>query len=158
VWPDLYAPDIRSGSCWIGEISKRALDGVGEELPFLLAIEESAVPVYYGPRLTDVDSLPPEDSLKARVLSAHGIAAAWATYDRFGVRNDYAPKAPTDATFFLRRPGGRAAHLWCLFRTKREALAYMTERVGPDPEAAGWAQRLASEDFQELLERYGRKP
>jgi hypothetical protein len=157
VWQDLYPPDARSGTFWMGETSKRALDGVGEELPFLLAVEDTAVPVYYGARLTDVDSLPAEDSLRARVLSAHGIAAAWVTYNRLGERNDYEPKAPTDATFYLRRPGGRAAHLWCLFRTKREAVGYMTEHFGPDPEAVGWAQRLASEDFQGLLERYGQK-
>ena len=40
-----------------------------------------AVPVYYGPRLCDVESLPAEESLRSRVLSAHGIAVAWITLD-----------------------------------------------------------------------------
>src|SRR4030095_6297170 len=49
---------------------------------------------YYGPRLQDVESLPLEDSLRARVLSAHGIAAAWITYDQFRARTVYEPTAP----------------------------------------------------------------
>lgn len=177
VWPDLYTPDIvwmgdealrrityaskrdslPGGLFWMGEASKRALDNVGEVLAFLLAVEDAAVSVYYGPRLMDVESLPGEESLKARVLSAHGIAVAWVTYDRFGERNQDEPKLPTDATFFLRRPRGRAAHLWRLFRTKREAVAYMTEHFGTDPEAVDWAERLAGEDFPGLLDRFARK-
>jgi hypothetical protein len=177
VWQDLYAPDIfwigddaerrilygqkreslSSGLFWMGEASKRALDGAGEELHCLLAVEETAVPIYYGPRLTDVESLPLEESLRARVLSAHGIAVAWVTYDRFGARSRYAPTAPTDTMFFLRRPRGRTAHLWRLFRTRPEAVAYMTEHFGTEPEAVAWAERLVSEDFPGVLDRFGRK-
>ncbi len=153
VWQDL---SDKHGWFWLGEESKQALDSVGEELHCLLTIEETAVPIYYGPRLADVESLPSEESLRARVLSAHGIAVAWATYDRFGERNRYEPTTPTDATFFLRRPRGRAAHLWRLFRTRGEAVAYMTEHIATDPEAVTWAERLASEDFEGLLERFGR--
>ncbi len=153
VWQDLFTPGI----AWIGEASKRALDSVGQELAWLVAVDETVVPVYYGPRLRDVESLPLEESLRARVLSAHGIAVAWATYDESGARTGYQPKAPTDEMFFLRRPRGRAAHLWRLFRTKPEAVASMAEHVGTDPEAAAWAERLASEDFSGMLERFGQK-
>jgi hypothetical protein len=176
VWQDLYTPDIiwlgddarrrlaygqeregpRRGWFWMGETSKRALDSVGEALTFLAAVEETAVPVYYGSRLTDVDSLPDEESLKARVLSAHGIGVAWVTYDQFGERNSYEPTAPTDATFFLRRPGSRAAHLWRLFRTGPEAVAFMAEHRATDPEALAWAKHLGAHDFSELLTRFGR--
>ncbi|MBI2469294.1 MAG: hypothetical protein HYV62_15985 [Candidatus Rokubacteria bacterium] len=174
VWQDLYAPDIvwvgddavrritygqsrqrtPAGLFWMGAESKRALDSVGGELGFVLALGDQAVHVYYGPRLVDVESLPVEESLRARVLSAHGIAVAWVTYDRFGERNQYEPKLPTDPTFFLRRPRGRAAHLWRLFRTKRDAVTYVAEYFANDPEATEWAEQLAVESFDELVERF----
>lgn len=178
VWQDLCAPDIfwigddearrsaygrksespPAGLFWMGEESKKALDRAGGELRFLLALEEDAVPVYYGPRLTDIESLPGEESLRARVLSAHGIAVAWITYDRFGARTEYQPASPLDPVFYLRRPGGHAAHLWRLFTTKREAVLYMAEYFGRDPESGDWAEGLKAEHFQELLDRYGKKP
>ena len=92
------------------------------------------------------------------VLSAHGIAVAWITYDRFGARTEYQPSSPLDPVFYLRRPGGHAAHLWRLFKTKREAVQYMAEYFGRDPESGDWAERLKAEDFQELVDRYGKKP
>jgi hypothetical protein len=176
-WQDLYAPDLiwmgddvvrriayarkaestSGGPLWMGERSKRALDRVGDDLGFLLSVDERAVLVYYGRHLTDSESLPDEESLKARVLSAHGIAVACVTYDRFGRRTSYEPALPTDATFLLRRPRGRAAHVWRLFRTKSEATAYMGEHYGEDPEALEWAAQVAVEDFDELLERFGRQ-
>lgn len=178
VWQDLCAPDIfwigddearrsaygrksespPAGLFWMGEGSKKALDRAGGELRFLLALEEDAVPVYYGPRLTDIESLPGGESLRARVLSAHGIAVAWITYDRFGARTEYQPASPLDPVFYLRRPGGHAAHLWRLFTTKREAVLYMAEYFGRDPESGDWAEGLKAEHFQELLDRYGKKP
>jgi hypothetical protein len=174
VWQDLYTADIvwmgdeaarritygqnrqrpPGGLFWMGEQAKRALDSAGEALPSLLVLAEPAVPIYYGPRLADLESLPVEESLKARVLSAHGLAVAWVTYDQSGARNQYEPKLPTDPTFFLRRPRGRAAHLWRLFRTKGEACAYMAENFARDAEAIEWAQRLAVESFDGLVERF----
>ncbi len=79
---------------------------------------------------------------------------AWVTYDRFGERNQYEPKLPNDPTFFLRRPRGRAAHLWRLFRTKREAVAYVAEHFGDHPEAMEWAEQVAVENFDGLVERF----
>jgi hypothetical protein len=110
--------------------------------------------VYYGPRLTDLDSLPPESSLKARVLSAHGIAAAWITLDRFGERTSYQPPAPTDPIFHLRRRGGGIGHVWRLFTTRKEAVVYLGEFFGQDCEAVEWAAGLVVEDFAALLERH----
>jgi len=177
VWQDLYTPDIvwigddetrrisyskkqpgaPTGLFWMGEEAKRTLDRAGDELRCLLAIDAAAVPVYYGPRLADLESLPSEESLKARVLSAHGIAVVWATYDRFGERHEYRPMSPIDPTFYLRRARGSVVHLWRLFRTKSEAIAYMTEHFPEDPEALGWADRLAVEDFEQLMDRFGRR-
>src|SRR5207247_2482037 len=60
-WNDLYTP----GHFWLGEESKRLLDAAGEPVPPVITLPAAAVAVYYGPQLTDLESLPPEDSLKA---------------------------------------------------------------------------------------------
>lgn len=178
VWQDLYTPDVfwlgddearraaygtravraPAGLFWLGEESKAALERVGPPLAVILALPDQAVSVYYGPNLTDIDSLPSEESLKARVLSAHGIAVLWMTYDRFGRRSDLPSAAPTDPTFHLRRPRGLVAHVWRLFRTRQEAIEYVTQHLGDDPEAIGWVQTLPSDTFEALLERFANRP
>ena len=179
VWQDLHTPDIAwlgddaarrvayaekrstppAGLFWLGEAAKRALDAAGDRpIPHLLAVEEAGVPVYYGPRLADVESLPGEESLRARVVSAHGIAVAWISRDQFGAPNDYEPATPADPVFLLRRAGSRAVHRWRLFHAKREALVYLAEYYGKDPEAAQWAEALPVDDFDELVARFGSPP
>ncbi|HET7876494.1 MAG TPA: hypothetical protein VFN71_13320 [Methylomirabilota bacterium] len=152
-WPDLYV----AGEFWVGETSKALLDEAGSPLPARLSLDGAAVPIYYGPRLRDVESLPGEESLQSRVLSAHGIAVAWITIDQFGDRTAYEPTGPADPVFYLRRPAGSAAHIWRLFRTRREAHAYMAEYYGKDPEAHEWAESLPAEGFEELLERHAER-
>lgn len=148
-WPDLYA----AGEFWAGESTKEALDAVGTPLPARLSLDIAAVPIYYGPRLCDVESLPAEESLVARVLSAHGVAVAWITIDQFGERNHCEPRGPADPAFYLRRPGGAAAHVWRLFRSRGEARAYMAEYYGRDAEGRDWADGLDVQTFEELLAR-----
>jgi hypothetical protein len=149
VWPDLYV----AGRFWMGETSREVLDSAGPALPIELSLDEARVPIYYGPRLRDVESLPAEESLRARVASAHGIAVAWITLDQWGDRTVYEPAGPTDPVFFLRRPAGTSAHIWRLFRARREAEAYMAEYFGKDAEARSWAAALPVDGFDELLER-----
>ncbi len=149
-WGDLYT----AGRFWLGEESKALLDSVGGPMPIELDLPATSVPVYYGPRLRDLDSLPPEESLKARVLSAHGIAAAWVTLDRFGERVTYQPTSPRDPMFHLRRRGGGAGHLWRLFPSRDAALTYMTEAYG-ERDAVEWAEAVGVQDFDALLNRYG---
>ncbi|HEV8437629.1 MAG TPA: hypothetical protein VGT40_06010 [Methylomirabilota bacterium] len=153
-WPDLYA----TGQFWLGATSKELLDEVGTPLPATLSLDGAGVPIYYGPRLQDVESMPLEESLQARVLSAHGIAVAWITFDRFGARTVYEPTGPTDPIFFLRRPAGTAAHIWRLFRNRREAHVYMAEYYGRDAEGREWAAALSVESFEQLLERHAIRP
>ena len=59
-WNDLYTP----GHFWLGEESKRLLAAAGEPVPPVITLPAAAVAVYYGPQLTDLESLPPEDSIK----------------------------------------------------------------------------------------------
>ena len=152
-WPDLYT----AGHAWVGEEARLLLETAGGSLSVALSLDAGAVPIYYGPRLQDVESLPLEDSLRARVLSAHGLAAAWITYDQFGARTVYEPTGPADPIFYLRRPGGAAAHIWRLFRTRPEARVYMAEYYGRDSEGRDWAEALPAETFEDLLARHGRK-
>ena len=149
-WPDLHA----RGEFWMGEDAKALLDAIGEPLPAKLELAPAAVPVYYGPRLCDVDSLPAEESLQTRALSARGIAAVWITMDRFGERTQYEPASPADPVFYLRRPGGSASHIWRLFHSRGEAQVYMAEYFGNDPEAQQWAEGLAAATWEEMVARY----
>jgi hypothetical protein len=150
-WPDHAAP----GECWVGETTKALLDATGPPLPTRLAVDAARVAIYYGPRLRDIESLPTEESLRGRVLSAHGIAVAWITLDAAGERVTHAPASPEDPIFFLRRPGGSSAHVWRLFRRRVEAETYMREYYGRDDEAAAWARALPAAGWDDFLERHG---
>jgi hypothetical protein len=177
-WEVLHAPDVtwlgdpelrriayqRGGATptpglfWLSESAKAVLDRVGAPLPRLLAIPEASVPVYYGPWLRDVESLPGEASLKARVLSGRGIAVVWATYDHAGARLEYQPADPLDPVFYLRRARTKAAHAWRLFRTRAEAVRYAAETLKEDEDAGRWAESIPSADFDDLVRRFGVSP
>lgn len=151
-WPDLYL----AGMVWMAEESRAALETATGPLQAVLAVDADAVPIYYGPRLTDLPSLPAESSLKARILSSHGMAGAWITLDQFGQRVVHRADSPLDPVFFLRRPGGSTTHQWRLFRTKGDAVLFMREHYGHDPEANDWAEGLTVGGYEQLLERHGR--
>ena len=147
-------PDQADGSAvWIGEDTKALLESLGGPLSVELSLPAESVAVYYGPQLCDLESLPREESLKARVLSGRGIAVAWITLDRFGQRASYEPASPADPVFHLRRVGGGAGHLWRLFRTREEAVTWMAEAYGRDSEGAEWARALPVEDLAGLIKR-----
>ena len=147
-----------TGLFWIGEAAKAALDRIGAPLTHLLEIPETHVPVYYGPWLRETESLPREESLKARVLSARGIAVAWATYDHTGARLDYRPADPLDPVFHLRRARTKAVHAWRLFRTRAEARRYAAETLKGDEDARRWAASIPSDDFDDLVRKFGVRP
>jgi hypothetical protein len=178
VWEALYAPDVlwlgdperrriayhreeatrTPGLFWIGESAKLALDRTGVPLPHLLAVSEASVPVYYGPWLRETESLPTEETLKTRVLSARGIAVAWATYGATGARVDHQPTDPLDPVFFLRRPRGRTVHAWRLFRSRAEAVHHATQTLAGDDDALRWAEAIPASDFDDLVRRFGVSP
>jgi len=144
-------------ACWIGDETKALLEAAGAPLKTHLSLPAESVPVYYGPQLCDLESMPREESLKARVLSAHAIAVAWITLDRFGQRATYEPASPVDPVFHLRRVGGGAGHLWRLFQNRPEAVVYMSEAYGKESEGAEWAYALPIKDFEELVKRFARR-
>ncbi|HEU5197913.1 MAG TPA: hypothetical protein VFW70_24450 [Methylomirabilota bacterium] len=152
-WPDMAG---ERGTFWIGEESKTLLDVAGEApMAVKLALPADAVPIFYGPQLCDLESLPREESLRARVLSARGIAVAWVTLNPMGQRNTHEPKSVDEPVFHLRRAGGGSGHLWRLFRTKADALAWTEKTYGKDSEGAEWARGLPAADFEALLKRHG---
>lgn len=153
-WPDHTIAD----TFWMTEESKALLDTVGGPLNAVLAIDAAHVGIYYGPRLGDVESLPIEDSVKARALSAHAIAVAWITLDRFGERTTYQPQSMNDPVFYLRRVGGGVSHVWRTFATRDEAVTYMRESYGGDDEAQTWAAALSENDFETLIKRHAVRP
>jgi hypothetical protein len=154
---EVWADHQHGGAFWIGEESKRLLDATAAPLPAALTLPDESVPIYYGPRLCDLDSLPREESVRTRALSARGIAVAWITLDRSGERTTYQPSTMDDPVFYLRRVGGGAVHVWRTFRTRDEAATYLAEAYGAGSEAAEWANQLPVESFDELVQRYGRR-
>jgi hypothetical protein len=151
-WADARAG---SGAFWVGEESKALLDAAGAApMKAKLSLPADRVAVFYGPTVCDLESLPREESLRARVVSAQGIAVAWITLDRFGQRVADVPTSPSDPVFHLRRPGGGAGHVWRRFAERREALAWMQEHYGRESEAYEWAQGLPVEDFRALLDKH----
>jgi hypothetical protein len=175
VWEALHAPDVAwlgdpelrriayqrdnatrtAGLFWIGESAKAALDRGGTPLPHLVALPETSVPIHYTPWLRDNDSLPLEESLRARVLSARGIAVAWVTYDAEGNRLEHEPADPLDPVFLLRRPRTKLAHAWHLFRSRADASRYASTVLQANPEGRGWVDRIVAEDFDDLVRRFG---
>jgi len=154
IWPDHVVAD----AFWMSEESKVLLDAAGEPLAPALTLDAARVDIYYGPRLTDLESLPREDSVKARALSAHAIAVAWITLDRTGERTTYQPQAMNDPVFYLRRVGGGSSHVWRTFATRRQASLYMRESYGDDEAAQAWAAALPDEDFDTLIARHALRP
>jgi hypothetical protein len=151
-------PDAKGVGFWVGADSKALLDATDNRaMTAELSLPATSVPVYYGPMLCDIDSLPRVESLQTRVLSVHGIAVAWVTLDRFGQRNTYEPQSPLDPVFHLRRPGGSVGHLWRLFNTKSEAAVALGEMYGQESEAVEWAQTLNVDDFDDLIRRHAER-
>ncbi len=149
-WPDREV----AGLFWMGETSKTLLESVGPPIPAQQSLPLDSVAVYYGPRLADLESLPTEESLKSRVLSGHGFAAAWITLNRLGERGAHEPTGPDDPIFHLRRLGGGSGHVWRLFRDRTDAREFMAEHDGRGSEGHEWAQALEVETFAEFLKKY----
>jgi hypothetical protein len=146
-WRDLRLPD----RFWVDDEAKSLLDATGVPLLAEVSLDADRVPIFYGARLDHIESLPTEASLRARVVSAGGMAVAWITVNAFGERTEYEPQSPADPIFFLRRPRGDTAHIWRLFRSRHDAIIYMREHFGRDAEALEWAEHLPVQDYEELM-------
>jgi hypothetical protein len=147
-WPDVFDPR----TFWIGGTTKRMLEEAGSPLPASAVVEGSRIAVFLPDEPRDEASLPPEESLRVRVLSGHGIAVTWfgATAGA-GKRPLPEPVSPEDAFFFLMRMGSRVNHAWRLFRTRDEATEFMRRHFPDDAKARTWAETLPATSYSELL-------
>ncbi len=148
VWADVFEP----GAFWVSEATKRLLDGEGAPLTSSVSVEGSRVPMYFPDEPRDADSLPSEESLRVRVLAGHGVAVIWyGATTPAGGRALPEPTSPEDAFFSLMKMGSRVNHAWRLFRTRDEAVEFMTRFFPDDPRGKAWAESLPFARFSELL-------
>ncbi len=149
-WPDVFDPR----TFWIGETTKRMLEEAGAPLPASAVVEGSRISVFFPEEPRDGASLPPEESLRVRVLSGHGIVATWfGATAGLGRRPLPEPVSPEDAFFFLMRMGSPINHAWRLFRTREEAIEFMPRHFPDDVKARTWAETLPVTSYSELLRR-----
>src|SRR5207245_4002546 len=74
---EAWADRRGGGAFWVGEESKRLLDEAGEApMPARLSVPDDGGPVFYGPRLCDVESLPRQEAPGRRGASMPGCAGA----------------------------------------------------------------------------------
>jgi hypothetical protein len=149
-WLDVF----QAGVFWVSEATKRLLDGAGSPLASSASVEGSLISVFFPDEPRDAASLPSEESLRARVVAGHGIAVTWyGTTAQAGGRPLPEPASPEDAFFYLMRMGGGANHVWRLFRTREEAVEFMTRHFPDDAKAKVWAEALPFRKYSELLSR-----
>jgi len=148
LWPDVFAAELY----WLAPETRALLDACGAEVRYLYKVEEAAVPLYGLERYPGSPAdLPAPDSVRTRTLAGHGIGVEFVQALREGDTPAAEPTAPTDAVFFLRRPGGEMNFLWRLFRSRADAMHQAAQRRGTDPGFAAWVEQLRVEDFSGLL-------
>lgn len=148
LWPDAFEP----GLYWLAPETRGLLDACGVAGQYVYRVEEGAVPLYGLDRFGgDPAELPAPGSVRTRTLAGHGIGVEFVQALREGDVPAAEPSAPTDAVFFLRRPGGQQNFLWRLFRSRADAASYAAERRERDPGFAAWVERLPVEEFSALL-------
>lgn len=148
LWPDVF----ETGLYWLAPETRALLDACGVEVPYLYKVDEAAIPLFGLERyLGDPAELPAPASVRTRTLAGHGIGVEFVQALREGDTPAAEPTAPTDAVFFLRRPGGAVNFLWRLFRSRADAAHQAAQRRGRDPSFAAWVEHLSVEDFSGLL-------
>lgn len=148
LWPDVF----EKGLYWLAPETRALLVASGVEVPYLYKVDEAAVPLFGVERYQgDPADLPTPDSVRTRTLAGHGIGVEFVQALREGDVPLAEPTAPTDAVFFLRRPGGQVNFLWRLFRSRADASHQGVQRRGTDPSFAAWVGQLAAEEFSALL-------
>lgn len=150
IWSDVFDPGI----LWVADEARQALEELGIAFTVLAQIPSDSVPVYYAPHLhPDPESLPGEDSVKARVLAGHGIGAVLVF---IGDGKQAPPEEPTglkDALFYLSKPGAGYYYLWRLFRSKEDAEHYAAHALKDDGDAQRWAASIPVMAYAELLQK-----
>lgn len=148
LWPDVF----EAGLYWLSPETRALLDACGVEVQYLYKVDEAVVPLFGLERYPgDRADLPAADSVRTRTLAGHGIGVEFVQALREGDLPLAEPTAPTDAVFFLRRPGGQVNFLWRLFRSRADAAHEAAQRRGQDPVFAAWVEQLTVDEFSGLL-------
>lgn len=150
IWSDVF----EQGIFWVAEDARTALEQVKAPFKVLSQVPADSIKIYYARRLQpDVASLPIEDSVKARVLAGHGIAAVLFFIGDGKTMPPEEPTDPKDALFYLSKPGASSYYLWRLFRSKEDAESYAAQRLKDEEAAKAWAASIPILAYAELLEK-----
>ncbi|MBI3989395.1 MAG: hypothetical protein HY347_07235 [candidate division NC10 bacterium] len=139
---------------WVDEETKMVLDGLGDPLKPLFAIDGEKIPIFSLKPPEGREGYPSETSVRVRVIAGHGIGVAWLQCDPGEARLLHEPSSPRDAFFFLKRVGFHATHLWRLFRSREDARWFVNTYSPEDPQASTWPDLLPADDFEDFLRRY----
>jgi hypothetical protein len=149
IWSDVF----EEGTFWVADEAKRALEEV--KIPFKITgrIASDRVKVYYARHLQpDPQSLPNEDSVRARVLAGHGVGAVLFFIGDGQTMPPEEPTDPKDALFYLSKPGAKYYYLWRLFRSREDAEGYVVRQFKDDEQARAWAASIPVLAYGELLQ------
>ncbi len=150
IWSDVF----EEGIFWVADEARVALDDVKIPFEIVRQIPVDRVRVYCAAHLQpDPDSLPKEDSVRARVLAGHGIAAVLFFIGDGKTMPPEEPTHPRDALFYLSKPGAKQYYLWRLFRSKEDAEHHVAQRLREDEGARDWAASLPALSYGELVEK-----
>jgi len=149
IWSDVFEEHV----FWVADEAKRALEEVKVPFTVTAQIPADRVKVYYARHLQpDGESLPNEDSVKARVLAGHGVGAVLFFIGDGQTMPPDEPTDPKDALFYLSKPGAKYYYLWRLFRSKEDAEGYAAQKFKGDEHARGWAASIPVLAYGELLQ------
>jgi hypothetical protein len=149
IWSDVF----QDGRFWVGREARAALEEAGIAFEETHRIPADRVRIHYTSHLRpEPGTLPEEDSVRARVLAGHGIAAALVFVGDGTQMPPEEPTDPKDALFYLSRPGARCYYLWRLFRSREDAEGYVVQRLGPDDAARAWLASIPALSYGELVE------
>ncbi len=150
IWSDVF----EEGIFWVADEARAALEEVKIPFEIVRQIPAQRVRVYHAAHLhTDPESLPKEDSVRARVLAGHGIAAVLFFIGDGKTMPPEEPTHPRDALFYLSKPGAKYYYLWRLFRSKEDAERHVAQRFKEDEGAREWVASLPVLSYGELMEK-----
>ena len=148
IWVDVFDPAIH----WAAEVARAVLDEVGIGYRVTGEVNAEAIPVFFPAGLeTPPEILPDGDSLRARILAGHGIAAALVSVASSANPPREEPTTPEDSLFYLSKPGGGRYCIWRLFRSKEDAVYHMQRSFPDDPGGAEWIEQVRGGDYTSLL-------
>lgn len=150
IWSDVF----EEGNFWVADEARAALEEVKIPFETVRQIPADRVKVYRAAHLhTDPESLPKEDSVRARVLAGHGIGAVLFFIGDGKMMPPEEPTHPRDALFYLSKPGAKQYYLWRLFRSKEDAELHVTHKLKEDEGARDWVASFPVLSYSELAEK-----